>query len=363
MARRPAGVDGRRRTGPRKPSRSSGCSIHDRRPPAGGPPRPGPSRPGSPRPGSPELRPARTQSGRADGGSAVAAEADAALPRGPEREPPSGRGGGAFPRRIAEPASACARGAGSRAPRVEATSGGGPGSAWSGSVGSAPGAGPSASVSGDGAAAVSSRIHPSRDRRARAWYSGPCFRGSAYSLGLIVQYVPLDAPYQVAPVQPGSKGSRSAPSYEVEPGVAVFAGRRPADDLRPRPPPGPLVAPEPALFVDPASPAGPEPGRGRPPGAPGVPGRPVARWPDEAPEPALAPDPALDPPAVGRGRGAAPPGRAPGVRRPSARPEARARFASARHGSRGSPLAPSSARRPGGRAPTRRTRPGPASCS
>ena len=36
-------------------------------------------------------------------------------------------------------------------------------------------------------------------RRARRWYSGPCLRGSAYSFGLSVQYVPLDVPYQVPP--------------------------------------------------------------------------------------------------------------------------------------------------------------------
>ncbi len=43
-------------------------------------------------------------------------------------------------------------------------------------------------------------------RRALAWYSGPCLRGSAYSFGLIVQYVPLVVPYQLAPTQSGSNG-------------------------------------------------------------------------------------------------------------------------------------------------------------
>ena len=59
-------------------------------------------------------------------------------------------------------------------------------------------AGPvAASVAGDGADAADP---PARDvRRARAWYSGPCLRGSAYSLGLVVQYVPLEVPYQLAP--------------------------------------------------------------------------------------------------------------------------------------------------------------------
>lgn len=44
-------------------------------------------------------------------------------------------------------------------------------------------------------------------RRARAWYSGPCFRGSAYSRGFSVQYVPDDGPYQLAPPQSGSRPS------------------------------------------------------------------------------------------------------------------------------------------------------------
>ena len=48
-------------------------------------------------------------------------------------------------------------------------------------------------------------------RLARAWYSGPCLRGSAYSFGLSVQYVPLVVPYQLAPRQSGSNGP-SAPS-------------------------------------------------------------------------------------------------------------------------------------------------------
>ena len=62
-------------------------------------------------------------------------------------------------------------------------------------------------------------------RRARAWYSGPCLRGSAYSFGLSVQYVPLVVPYQLAPPQSGSNGSSSAPSYDVEPSVALFGAR------------------------------------------------------------------------------------------------------------------------------------------
>ena len=58
-----------------------------------------------------------------------------------------------------------------------------------------------------------SKIEPSpADRRARRWYSGPCLRGSAYSFGLIVQYVPLEVPYHEPPLQPGSNGSSSAGS-------------------------------------------------------------------------------------------------------------------------------------------------------
>ena len=45
-------------------------------------------------------------------------------------------------------------------------------------------------------------------RRARAWYSGPCLRGSAYSRGLIVQYVPEAGPYQPRPATPGRAASR-----------------------------------------------------------------------------------------------------------------------------------------------------------
>ena len=53
----------------------------------------------------------------------------------------------------------------------------------------------------------------------------PCLRGSAYSLGLSVQYVPLVVPYQLAPRQSGSNGP-STPSYEVEPSVRLACGLR-----------------------------------------------------------------------------------------------------------------------------------------
>src|SRR5215212_6298225 len=89
-----------------------------------------------------------------------------------------------------------------------------------------PSSGAAAARPSSGSVAVgSSESAPARDRRARAWYSGPCLRGSAYSFGLIVQYVPLDAPYQVPPDHSGSNGSSSATSYVVEPGVARFDGR------------------------------------------------------------------------------------------------------------------------------------------
>ena len=63
-------------------------------------------------------------------------------------------------------------------------------------------------------------------RRARAWYSGPCLRGSAYSFGFTVQYVPLVVPYQLAPPQSGSNGPTSAPSYDVDPSVRLVGRAR-----------------------------------------------------------------------------------------------------------------------------------------
>ena len=72
-----------------------------------------------------------------------------------------------------------------------------------GSPGS-PGASGGASASGPGTDGSAPRARAAR--RARAWYSGPCLRGSAYSFGLSVQYVPLVVPYQLAPPQSGSNG-------------------------------------------------------------------------------------------------------------------------------------------------------------
>ena len=106
---------------------------------------------------------------------------------------------------------------------------------WVGSAGRRPSAGAcspgssavSAAASGSGApvAGAGSPPRARAARRARAWYSGPCLRGSAYSFGFSVQYVPLVVPYQLAPPQSGSNGSASAPSYEVEPNVALFGAR------------------------------------------------------------------------------------------------------------------------------------------
>ena len=80
------------------------------------------------------------------------------------------------------------------------------------SGGSRSGAPAAVSVSpGTGSASAAPENRDRVARRARAWYSGPCLRGSAYSFGLSVQYVPLVVPYQLAPRQSGSKGP-STPS-------------------------------------------------------------------------------------------------------------------------------------------------------
>ena len=86
------------------------------------------------------------------------------------------------------------------------------------------------------AAPIADTLGPSSPRscralRARAWYSGPCLRGSAYSFGLSVQYVPDVVPYHDAPPQSGSNVSGSTSSYDVEPSVAFF-GRRCPDRRR-----------------------------------------------------------------------------------------------------------------------------------
>ena len=128
-------------------------------------------------------------------------------------------------------------------------------------------------------------------RRARAWYSGPCLRGSAYSLGLIVQYVPDVVPYQDAPPQSGSNApgrrrhttsSRGSPfrrrrSPGVSPGRpgSVEGPAGPVDAVPVVDPP-PFVEPEPFVDPEPGAPEGrlagrlgpvrgPGLGRGRPP--------------------------------------------------------------------------------------------------
>jgi hypothetical protein len=84
---------------------------------------------------------------------------------------------------------------------------------------------PASSGRSTGWACVRSRGVRRTGRRPRARYSGPCFRGSAYSRGLTVQYVPESAPTQAAPSQTGS--SSVTPSYVVEPGRALAIGCAP----------------------------------------------------------------------------------------------------------------------------------------
>ena len=107
-------------------------------------------------------------------------------------------------------------------------------------------------------------------RRARAWYSGPCLRGSAYSFGLIVQYVPLDVPYQARRSSPARTAPRRRPRTR-----SIRAW--PCSGPPPRRPRRPRVCAAPAR----RRPAGPRrrrpPGRawpaGRPPPAASGPGR------------------------------------------------------------------------------------------
>ena len=47
--------------------------------------------------------------------------------------------------------------------------------------------GPGAAASGPDDPSPAAEPRPAAARRARAWYSGPCLRGSAYSFGLRVQ--------------------------------------------------------------------------------------------------------------------------------------------------------------------------------
>ena len=116
-------------------------------------------------------------------------------------------------------------------------------------------------------------------RRARAWYSGPCLRGSAYSFGLSVQYVPLVVPYQLAPPQSGSNGAPRRRRTRWTRASPCSRAGRPAGGCRSPPP----VAPS----------AGPDAGRARPPPAelpdvrdrrdhevrPSSAPRPPSRWP------------------------------------------------------------------------------------
>ena len=127
-------------------------------------------------------------------------------------KPSGGQPRSASPIRVVGPPPigrmADASASGSAARRSDGSEYGGPSraaaSAGAGSGGAAPAPAPAGWDSISGAA-------PPR-RRALAWYSGPCLRGSAYSFGLIVQYVPLVVPYQEAPDHSGSYGSCSAKS-------------------------------------------------------------------------------------------------------------------------------------------------------
>src|SRR5436190_16964359 len=101
-----------------------------------------------------------------------------------------------------------------RAAGPTGSAGGGPtGSAGGGSAGAAG----SAAVSAAGTLRSTGLPggHGRAGRRARAWYSGPCLRGSAYSFGLSVQYVPLVVPYQLAPRQSDRKSTRLNSSHTV----------------------------------------------------------------------------------------------------------------------------------------------------
>ena len=82
-------------------------------------------------------------------------------------------------------------------------------------------------------------------RRARAWYSGPCLRGSAYSRGLIVQYVPDDGPYHAPPSHSGSSGVSAPRRRSSSPGVALREPRRVWRSLGGASPGPPAPAPSP----------------------------------------------------------------------------------------------------------------------
>ena len=192
-------------------------------------------------------------------------------------------------------------------------------------------------------------------RRARAWYSGPCLRGSAYSFGLSVQYVPLVVPYQLAPPQSGSNGP-----------VRPVVGRRPERGLvrlRAASPPGGggrRASPGRGAARRCAGVAGPARRRrtGRPPCRPirpGVATRPAVALPRAGPRlrrSRLPPRPCRSRP---RRRPAA-------ARRPAARSASPTPVRPARRIARPGPH-PTAAAARGGRSRRRRACPVPASCS
>ena len=91
---------------------------------------------------------------------------------------------------------------------------------------------------GSSAAPVASAAPSSAARLARAWYSGPCLRGSAYSFGLSVQYVPLVVPYQLAPRPVGlerrrrRRRTRSSRAWPCSAASAFRPGRGPGSGRR-----------------------------------------------------------------------------------------------------------------------------------
>ena len=186
-------------------------------------------------------------------------------------------------------------------------------------------------VGPQGAGSRHRRLPAPAARRARAWYSGPCLRGSAYSRGLSVQYVPDVGPYQAPPSQSGSSGS-----------VGLVVGGGPG----PRRPPWRGVVP--SRRVDHSTPTRrPEAarrrvcsgsGRSRPRRAPRPADAPVGRC---VPGGAPAPPPPVLPPPGGAPRSPSVPRRArparlarhasPSAARPAARRPARPQAALAVH--------------------------------
>ena len=190
---------------------------------------------------------------------------------------------------------------------------------------------------------------PAAARRARAWYSGPCLRGSAYSFGLSVQYVPLVVPYQLAPPQsartarPRRRRTRSTRASPCSGGLAPRGRRRPeaspvADAggprrVRGRPTPGRAVGLAPGTRRAPARPRRARAARAASAG----PARPVPDVPRRsAPDPGGPVAPSVAPAATSRRRHRrGDPGRPPGAATAVGSPRRVARSGSASQGRRG----------------------------